>query len=87
MKRNKEGKMPQITRETYKSVKKFDRQQFETFCCDLYGYGFKDGRDSVPGVDAEKICEAIATVNGIGEKRMAEIRAKIDAMFGEGGNA
>ena len=32
MNRNKKGVMPEITRETYKSVKKYDRQQFTEFC-------------------------------------------------------
>lgn len=31
MNRNKKGVMPEITREVCKSVKKFDRQQFQAF--------------------------------------------------------
>lgn len=85
MNRNKKGVMPEITREIYKSVKKFDRQQFQNFCTDLYKYGYIDGRESVPGVDVEKICEVIAATKGIGPKKLAEIRANIDAVFGEEG--
>lgn len=85
MKRNKPGVMPEITREIYKGVKKYDRQQFTAFCTDLYKYGYMDGRESVPGVDVEKICEVIAATKGIGPKKMAEIRANIDAVFGEKG--
>lgn len=85
MKRNKPGVMPEITREVYKNVKKFDRQQFQSFCMDLYKFGYIDGRESVPGVDVEKICEVIAATKGIGPKKMAEIRANIDAVFGEKG--
>lgn len=36
MNRNKKGVMPDITRVTYKNVKKYDRQQFTAFCTDLY---------------------------------------------------
>nr|WP_304970257.1 hypothetical protein [uncultured Schaedlerella sp.] len=35
MNRNKKGAMPEITREVYKNVKKFDRQQFTGFCTDI----------------------------------------------------
>lgn len=82
MNRHKKGEMPEITREVYKSVKKFDRQQFVSFCKNLYTFGFEDGRASVPGIDAEKIYEVIAGVKGIGPKKMAEIRAAIEAEFG-----
>lgn len=88
MKRHKQGEMPEITREVYKKVKKFDREQFAKFCMDLYGFGYEDGRASVPGVDADKIVEAIADTKGIGPKRLEEIKEAIDAlcsdvMFGE----
>lgn len=51
MNRNKKGGMPEVTRATYKSVKKYDRKQFSDFCQIIYGYGYEDGRASVPGVD------------------------------------
>lgn len=81
MNRNKRGIMPEITREVYKSVKKFDRQQFQNFCRDLYGYGFQDGRESVPGVDLEAIMVAIGGTKGIGAKKLEDIRASIEAAF------
>ena len=77
--------MPEITREIYKGVKKYDRQQLANFCKDLYTFGYEDGRESVPGVDVEKICEVIAATKGIGPKKLAEIKANIDAVFGEKG--
>lgn len=85
MNRNKKGVMPEVTREIYKSVKKFDRQKFTAFCTDLYKFGFEDGRESVPGMDVGKIYEVIAATKGIGPVKLAEIKANIDAAFG-GGN-
>lgn len=82
MNRNKKGIMPEITRDIYKSVKKFDRQQFTNFCADIYKYGFEDGRASVPGVDVSKILEAIAATKGIGPKKLEEIQANIEAILG-----
>lgn len=82
MNRNRKGIMPEITREVYKSVKKFDRQQFQSFCADLYKFGYEDGRESVPGIDVRKIYEDIAATNGIGPKKLAEIKANIEAAFG-----
>ena len=81
MNRNRLGEMPEITRATYKSVKKMDRQQFEEFCKNLYGYGFQDGKESVPGKDIEQILEAIAEVSGIGPKKMEDIRERVNGVF------
>lgn len=83
MNRNKKGVMPEVTREVYKNVKKFDRQQFQSFCKDLYGFGFEDGRASVPGVDVGKIYETIAAIKGIGPKKLEEIKAAVDGGFNQ----
>lgn len=83
MNRNRKGVMPEITREIYKSVKKFDRQQFQAFCRDLYGYGFEDGRASVPGIDLTAIYEVIGATKGIGPKKLEEIKRSIEAAFSE----
>lgn len=84
MKRNKKGVMPEITRDIYKGVKKFDRQQFASFCTDIYVFGFEDGRASVPGMDIEKLYQVIASTKGIGAKKLEEIKANIEAAFGGG---
>ena len=71
-----------LTREKYKAVKKFDRQEMEVFCASLYNSGYKDGRESVPGVDVNKIYEVVSQTKGIGPKRLEEIRANIEAALG-----
>ena len=81
MNRNRKGKMPEITRDRYKSIKKYARQQFTAFCTDLYGFGFQDGRESVPGVDITTIMKAIENTKGIGAKKLADIKASIEAVF------
>ena len=81
MNRNKKGVMPEITREIYKSVKKFDRQQFMAFCTDLYGFGYEDGRESVPGVDVEEIMAVVANTKGIGKTRLDRIREGVARLF------
>lgn len=84
MNRNKKGVMPEITREMYKSIKKYDRQQFTAFCANLYKYGYEDGKESVPGIDVENIIEAVSKVKGIETKKMGDIKAAIEAMFDGG---
>lgn len=87
MNRNKKGVMPEITRETYKSVKKYDRQQFTVFCANLYKYGYEDGRESVPGIDVADIMDAISGVKGIGERRWKASRQLLKlCLRGDGGN-
>lgn len=81
MNRNKKGVMPEITREIYKSAKKFDRKQFEGFCTDIYRYGFQDGRDSVPYMDVTRIYEVIEATKGVGPTLAARLKANIEAVF------
>lgn len=78
MKRHKKGEMPEITREIYKGVKRMDRQQFQKFCAGLYEYGYEDGRDSVPGIDVDKVIEVIGAVKGIGKTRLVSIAEALD---------
>ena len=85
MKRHKRGAMPQITREMYKSIKKYDRQQFTAFCTDLYRYGYEDGRESVPGIDLAAVYEVIEGTKGIGPKRSMEMKEKLERLFKESG--
>lgn len=79
----KKSSMPNVTREVYKAVKKYDRQQFSDFCMSLYTSGFNDGRNSVPGIDVNKIFEVIAGSKGIGPVKLAEIKANIETAFGK----
>lgn len=81
MNRNKKGVMPEITREMYKSIKKYDRQQFTAFCTNLYKYGYEDGRENVPCVDMEIVMDAVSRVKGIGQKKMADIRTAVESVF------
>jgi len=89
MNRNKRGAMPRITREIYIGVKKFDHRQFESFCKDLYTFGYEDGaeagKQSVPGIDLDKVLAVISDVRGIGPKKLEEIAAAINTVIG--GNA
>lgn len=74
---------PEITREVYKSVKKFDREKFQEFCTDVYKQGYLDGRESVPGIDIAEVYEVIASVPGIGAKRLSMIKEAVDKEFTE----
>lgn len=79
MNRNKKGEMPEVTRATYKSVKKYDRKQFSDFCQIIYGYGYEDGRASVPGFDEDS--------NTIGYKNVAKyMKEESDQIFKEAAN-
>ena len=70
-----------ITRARYKAIKAFDHQQMEQFCTDIYKSGYQDGRESVLGVDITAIMKAVENTKGIGTKKLADIRASIEAVF------
>lgn len=71
-----------LRREDYKKVKKMDRTQFEGFCKSLYMEGYRDGKNSVPGIDVSQVKEAIAVTKGIGESRLQAIMENIENQFG-----
>lgn len=71
-----------LRREDYKRVKKMDRTQFEGFCKTLYMEGYRNGRDSVPGIDISQVKEAIAETKGIGASRLQDIMDSIEKKFG-----
>ena len=70
-----------LTRDKYKTIKRFDHQQMESFCADIYKSGYEDGRASVPGIDITGIYEAIGTTKGIGPKKLEEIKRSIDCLL------
>ena len=59
------------TREVYKTVKKYDHQQFDAFCTRVYTNGFNDGKKSITEkpvrtITDEQLMEAIGEVKGVG---------------------
>lgn len=79
----KSGAGYMLRREDYKRVKKMDRQQFESFCKDLYMTAYEDGRKSVPGIDITEVQKAISETPGIGSKRLQSIMDSLNSKFGE----
>lgn len=71
------------TRAVYKAVKKYDHQQFDDFCTQVYLSGYKDGKESVPGVDIEKVLKAVADVKGVGPALAGKIRTAVNGLFPE----
>ena len=74
-----------LRREDYKRVKKMDRQQFESFCKNLYMTAYEEGRKSVSGIDVSEDKAAISETKGIGQNRLKSIMASIENKFGSNG--
>lgn len=72
-----------LRREDYKRVKKMDRQQFESFCKNLYMTAYEERRKSVPGIDITEVRKAISETPGIGSKRLQSIMDSLNRKFGE----
>ncbi|MDO4649905.1 MAG: glutathione peroxidase [Eubacteriales bacterium] len=73
-------------RTTYKTVKKYDHQQFDEFCSRIYESGYQDGmkhpqEEMKKAVDMEKVLEAISTVKGVGPATMGRIRTAVDDLL------
>lgn len=72
-----------VNRAVYKAVKKYDHQQFENFCTDIYKSGWEDGKASVNALDVKDIEAVIRSVKGIGEVRIGKIMEAINEKFDE----
>lgn len=72
-----------VNRAVYKAVKKYDHQQFENFCTDIYKSGWEDGKASVNALDVKDIEVIIRSVKGIGEVRIGKIMEAINEKFDE----
>ena len=66
-----------INRKEYQNIKKKDHNQMNVYLQNIYksAYmdGFKDGTESVPGIDITEIKKVLLSVKGLGEKRVADI--------------
>lgn len=79
------------TREVYKTVKKYDHQQFDEFCTRVYTNGFNDGKKSstekpVKTITDEQLMEVIGEVKGVGPALRGKIKDAIEAKFGSSEN-
>lgn len=73
-----------LRREDYKRVKRMDRQQFESFCKNIYMTAYEEGRRSVPGIDITEVQKAISETPGIGAKRLEAITESLNSKFTKG---
>lgn len=63
-----------FTREMYKNIKKYDRQQMENFCKSIYAKGFDDGVAAANNADFKiKLVQVLDKTKGIGDKTRDKI--------------
>lgn len=67
------------TREVYKTVKKYDHQQFDAFCTRVYTNGFNDGKKSVTEkpvrtITDEQLMEVIKSIRHLLLEEKSTIR-------------
>lgn len=72
-----------LSRETYRGIKQMDSDQMGTFLGDVFQEGFDAALKNTDNITIEDLHNAIGTVKGIGEKRMAEIDDAIRKLFNE----
>lgn len=69
-----------ISRELYKKIKKFDRQEMEDFCRQLFEDGFREGAKA--GTEADIITTVIDRLQGkkgFGDKTIANIKKALES--------
>ena len=73
---------PSFTRETYKTVKKMDREQMETFFRNIYNTGKNSNQEAV--VDFNELRERLSKIKGVGAKRLDIIMETVESYLMEG---
>ena len=73
---------PSCTRETYKAVKKMDREQMETFFRNVYNTGKNSNQEAV--VDFNELRERLSKIKGVGAKRLDIIMETVESYLMEG---
>lgn len=73
-----------LSRELYRAVKNMNVVEMSTFLENVYQEGFSAALEkNTASVTLESLHDAIASVKGIGDKRMAEIDDAIKKVFEE----
>ena len=73
---------PNFTRETYKTVKKMDREQMETFFRNVYDIGKNSNHEAV--VDFSELRKRLSEIKGIGEKHLDLVMETVETYLMEG---
>lgn len=74
-----------LNREQYKSVKRMDHKQMETFIVNMYNEGYEEGKKAAGNrVKPSDIATVLVDIKGVGTKKAAEIMAAINKLY-EGG--
>lgn len=68
-----------LDRETYRSVKKMDREQLQKLLTSIYVSGKRD--EESKAVDYDELKAAIGRIKGIGESRLNEIMNVIQSFM------
>lgn len=72
-----------LNRKVYKTVKKMDRQEMESFLSGIYSQGFKDGAESAEGADFKiKLVQVLKRTKGVGDKTINKILGALKEMEG-----
>ena len=68
-----------LSRETYKKIKGFDRNQMQGFLQDIYKSATDDAATTnAVSIDMEKLRKEIGEIKGVGENRLNELMAVIE---------
>ena len=71
-----------INRKTYKTVKQYDHEQFDTFCTKIYTKGWEDGRKAgiaeAPRISLKDIIDALEGVKGVGPSTLNNIKEALN---------
>lgn len=69
-----------LDRATYKRIKSFDRNQMQKFISDIYDDAAGNtAENGIVSFDMDKVRKEIGKIKGIGENRLNEIMAIIEA--------
>lgn len=77
-----DSNFPKFSRETYKSIKKMDKEQMEIFFRNIYDMGKNTNQEAV--VDFSELRLRLSKIRGIGEKRLDMVMETVEQYLMEG---
>lgn len=72
-----------ISRDLYRKVKKMDAEELGIFLGNVFQEGYNSAVAKTDSITLNDLHDAIASVKGIGSKRMTEIDTAITKLFNE----
>ena len=70
-----------MNRDQYRKLKKYSREEMQTFLTNLYHRGFKDGEETAKDINFKvKLVNVMSKTKGVGDKTIEKVLETLELM-------